>query len=99
MSCVRLVLSWTVERLAEAVLTGLRGFPARFLDVLLDLTAQFDLQLLGFYLQILLPVCKRFPCLKKRRCVMGVQKHLLMHVEIQMLLNQSELSQYSEVND
>ncbi len=47
-SRVRLVLSWTVERLAEAVLTGLRGFPARFLDVLLDLTAQFDLQLLGF---------------------------------------------------
>lgn len=47
-SCLRLVLSWTVERFAEAVLTGLRGFPACFLDVLLDLTAQFDLQLLVF---------------------------------------------------
>lgn len=39
------------------------GFPAGLLDVLLDLVAEFDLQLLGLQLQVLLSVGQSLTCL------------------------------------
>lgn len=45
--------------LTPVKLTCLCGFPAGLFDVLLNLCAEFDLQLLSLYLQVLLPLCKR----------------------------------------
>lgn len=46
-------------------LTCLCGFPPGLLYVLLRLIAEFNFQLLGLHLQILLPVCQGFTCLRR----------------------------------
>lgn len=44
-----------------AALTSLRGLPPSLLDILLCLVAQLDLQLLGLYLQVSLPLREGLP--------------------------------------
>lgn len=44
-----------------AALTSLRGLPPRLLDILLCLVAELDLQLLGLYLQVSLPLREGLP--------------------------------------